>query len=375
MAWRFEWLRSWDEVWEPPHVARWRAMCEAPGAYATPFVHPDLIRGWLVAMGGPGAFAPFFLKARHSGWQEVFWLLVRPRTQRRKGLLRRLVPAGDGPGGPYFAYNDPLVVPAAAPDRVLADGFWWAFERELRAHQGTWFDSCAIHRLREESLGDTAGQPVAVGSTYVRLDAYSDFDAYAAARPRAMASQVARKLRRLQADGRCALHLHGPGEREAALAWLPTLAAGQRARYPGSELPQGFFENVVKAGYDSGLVRCSVLRIDGRPASWRIDYQLGGTLYLAACSFDEALAKHSPGQLHTWLLLKWHMENGGAVYDPLIGEQAYKYQWTDGAERRLQKLQFESRSPVTLVRRRATGGLGKVRRLGERAIAAVGRRG
>jgi CelD/BcsL family acetyltransferase involved in cellulose biosynthesis len=374
MAWRFDWLRSWDEVWEPQHVARWRATCEAPGAYATPFVHPDLIRGWLFAMGGPEAFAPYFLKARHSSGQEVYWLLVRPRSPWPHGLLRRLVPAGDGPGGPYFSYNDPLVMPAA-PDRVLAEGFWEAFERSLRAHQGKWFDSCAIHRLRPESLGDTAGHPVAVGSTYVRLDAYDDFEAYATARPRAMASQVRRKLRRLEADGRCALHLHGPGERDAALTWLPKLAAGQRARYPGSELPQGFFENVVKSGYDSGLVRCSVLRIDGQPASWRIDYLLGGALYLAACSFDEALARHSPGQLHTWLLLKWHVEHGGTAYDPLIGEQAYKYDWTDGSEHRLQKLQFESRSPVTLARRNAARGLGQVRRLGERAIAAVARRG
>jgi hypothetical protein len=216
---------------------------------------------------------------------------------------------------------------------------------------------------------------VAVGSTYVRLDAYADFEAYAAARPPAMASQVRRKLRRLEAEGRCTLHLHGPGERDATLAMLPILAAGQRTRYPGSELPVGFFESVVKSGYDSGVVFGSVLMIDGQPASWRIDYRLGGTLYLATCTFDETFARHSPGQLHTWLLLKWHMENGGTVYDPLIGAQAYKYDWTDGAEHRLQKLQFESRSPVTLARRNAARGLGQVRRLGQRAMATVARRG
>ena len=65
MAWSFDWLRSWDEVWDPRHVARWRAMCDEPGAHATPFVHPDLVRGWLAAMGGPATFDPFFLHARH----------------------------------------------------------------------------------------------------------------------------------------------------------------------------------------------------------------------------------------------------------------------------------------------------------------------
>ena len=133
--------------------------------------------------------------------------------------------------------------------------------------------------------------------------------------------------------------------------------------------------SLVTEGFDSGLVRCSVLRIDGAAASWRIDYLLGGTLYLAVCSFDEALSKHSPGQLHTWLILRWHMARGGTVYDTLIGDQAYKYDWTDGAEHRLQRVGFESRAPATLARRHAARGLGQVRRFGERAIAAVARRG
>ena len=167
------------------------------------------------------------------------------------------------------------------------------------------------------------GEPVAKGSTYVRLDAYADFDAYAAARPPALASQVERKLRRLEADGRGVFHMHGPGELEEVLAWLPDLEAGRLARYPESVLPPGYLRSIVSHGFESGLVRCSVFRIDGKAVSWRIDYRLGGTLYLAECSFDETYSKHSPGQIHTWAILRWHMARGGLVYDTLIGDQAY----------------------------------------------------
>ena len=69
------------------------------------------------------------------------------------------------------------------------------------------------------------------------------------------------------------------------------------------------------------------------------------------------------------------MAQGGVAYDQLIGDQAYKYDWTDGAEHRLRRLRFESRAPATVARRSAARGLGQVRRLGERAIAAVARRG
>ena len=35
------------------------------------------------------------------------------------------------------------------------------------------------------------------------------------------------------------------------------------------------------------------------------------------------------------------MARGGTAYDLLIGEQAYKYDWTDGAEHRLRRVRIE----------------------------------
>ena len=169
--------------------------------------------------------------------------------------------------------------------------------------------------------------------------------------------------------------MHGPGELEEVLAWLPDLEAGRLARYPESVLPPGYLRSIVSHGFESGLVRCSVFRIDGKAVSWRIDYRLGETLYLAECSFDETYSKHSPGQIHTWAILRWHMARGGLVYDTLIGDQAYKYNWTDGAEHRLQRVQIDSRAPATVLRRHAARTIGKVRGLGERAAAVAARRG
>jgi CelD/BcsL family acetyltransferase involved in cellulose biosynthesis len=371
MAWRFDWLRTWDEVWEPRHLARWRAACDDPTAHATPFMHPDLVRGWLATMGGPGGFAPFFLHATHGDGQEVLWLLVRPRD----GLLRRLLPAGDGTGGPHFAYSDPLVVPARSAAEVFAPGFWPAFERELRARAGSWFDSVALHRLRREVAGEAVGDPAPLGAPYVRLDAYPDFNAYMAARPSSLQKRIERKFRKAASEGRPELHIHGPDELDAVLAWLPDLEAAQSARYPETVLAPRLLASLVTEGIGSGLVRCSVFRLDGRAMSWRIDYLLGGTLHLGFCAIDEAQGRHSPGHLHTYACLERHMAQGGTAYDQLIGDQAYKYDWTDGAEHRLRRLRLESRAPATVARRSAARGLGQVRRLGERALAAVAGRG
>jgi len=132
LDWTFGWMRSWDEVLARDHLERWRSAAVQPGSHASPFMHPDMIRGWLAAVGGPGAWDPFLMAARHAGGQQVLWLLVRPRG-RHAGLVRRLLPPGEGLGGPHFAYNDPLVIPAASPDAVLAPGFWPAFDRLLEA--------------------------------------------------------------------------------------------------------------------------------------------------------------------------------------------------------------------------------------------------
>ena len=369
MTWSFAWLRSWDEVWATQHVADWQQLCERPDAYATPFMHPDLVAAWLEVIGQRTESDPFFLHAKHGDGQEVLWLLVRPRPTWQNGWARRLVPAGDGPGGPYFGYNDPLVVPELAPGRRssrLLVGLPSRARRTCRIvvrHLHLSSPSPRVSRLRS---------PVnpSRGSTYVRLDAYADFEAYAAARPATLASQVRRKLHRLQSDGRCEFHIYGTGERDAALASVHELEEGRLVRYPESVLPSGYLNTIVARGFDSGLVRCSVLKIDGRTASWRLDYRLGQTLYLAECTFDQAFARYSPGQLHSWLILQWHFAHGGRVYDALIGRQAYKYDWTDGAEHELQRIHFESRAPATVARRQLLRGLGRMRRLVGRARLA-----
>ena len=153
------------------------------------------------------------------------------------------------------------------------------------------------------------------------------------------------------------------GPAGAALAWLPDLEAAQAARYPETVLAPSLLTNLVGHGIDSGLVGCSVLRIDGEAASWRIDYRLGDTLYLGFCAIDLRHGQHSPGTLHTHAVLAWHAARGLGAYDLLIGSQGYKYDWTDGAEHALRRLQIDSGAAATVARRHSGRALRQVRRV------------
>lgn len=226
--------------------------------------------------------------------------------------------------------------------------------------------------MREGFAGCTTGTPLREGAPFVRLDAYPDFAAYMAARPNGLLRQIERKRRKLAAGEGYEFQEYRPEAVAAVLGWLPDLAAAQAARYPESRLAPGLLENIVRAGMPGGLVRGSVLRIGGRTASWRIDYDLAGTRFLAFCAIDGTFSRSSPGALHAYHVLEAHMARGGSRYDLLIGAQAYKYDWTDGEEQRLRRIEIASREPATFVRRQATRGLLHLQRaLGGVPVAGV----
>lgn len=370
MAWVFSWLRSWDEIWGPEHLGAWLSAARAPGG-TSPFMHPDLVRAWLATQGGEARLLPFFLVARRSDGARAWWLLVQPRTSPAAGLIRHLRPVGEGTGGPHFAYSDPILLPGVSG--ATASDFWPAALQEVSRHASSWFDVLTLPRMRESVVGQGSGLTLREGAPFVRLDVYPDFAAYMAARPNGLLHQIERKQRKLAAGEGYVFREYGSDEVADVLAWLPDLVAAQQARYPGSAIAPGLLENIVRAGMPGGLVRASVLRIGDRVASWRLDYDLAGTLYLAFCAINSAFGRASPGALHAYHALEAHMGRGGRRYDLLIGAQAYKYDWTDGEEQRLCRIEITGRNPATFVRRHAARGVKHLQRaFGGAFGAAVG---
>jgi Acetyltransferase (GNAT) domain len=359
MAWTLSWLQSWDAIWEPGHLARWQAAVAEPEAgagagvvHASPFMHPGVVRAWLESTGGPDAWAPFFLHARHADGQAVLWLLVRPRAQWRTGFVRRLVPAG----ADLFDYHDPVVIPVHAPGAVLAPGFWQALEVALRQHEGAWFDVCTLSRIRPACCSDGAFPTPGGSAPILRLDRYPGFDAYLASRRKTIAG-LNRKWAKHAAEG-LSFHAHHPSETEAVLGWLPDLEAARGARYPGSGLPPGYLARLVAAGHGQGLIRASTLTLDGRPISWDLSFYLNRVFYGYMRAFDAAFFRLSPGRLHSYRTIEWLYAEGAHTFDFLLGSEDYKSDWTDGEEITVRSRAIRSRALTTRSRQYARQGLG-----------------
>lgn len=358
-GWRFDWLRDWPAIWSAGNLGRWQAALGDAAAHATPFMHPDLVRGWLEASGGESAWQPYFLTATHADGQIVLWLLVRARSDWESGLLRLLEPVG----GTLFDYHDPIVVPAAPGDSVLAPGFWRALEAELRRHEGDWFDHCAFSRLRPACFGDGDFDRESGKGALVRLDPYPDFAAYMAAR-RGSINKLARKQRKLAASGESGLRVAAPDEVDLALSWLPALDAAYRARYPGGAVTADFLGAIVRHGLPAGVVHCSALELDGQAFSWHFGFTLGRTYYDYICGFDADYGRLSPGLMHVHELIRWLYEATEIrTYDFLLGAEGYKADWTDGEEVTVRSAALRSGAVATLGRRTARRGLSLARRL------------
>lgn len=351
MSWTFGWLRSWNSIWSGENLRRWNDALNDPGVHATPFMHPNVIRGWLAANGGESVYTPFFLHARHTSGQEVFWLLVRPHSTWRTGFMRVLHPVGCD----MFDYHDPIVTRPVSRESVFAADFWRAFETEMHRHAGLWFDRCALSRIRPSCFGDRTFAERGGTGALVRLDAYPDFATYMEAR-RGSINKLDRKLRKFASSGEFELRIYGAGDHDEIMAWMPDLITALQARYPNGEISPAFLRSLVKEALDSGILCCSSLKLDGKPFSWRIGFRLHDTYYDYVCGFDAEYGRLSPGLLHIHALIKSFYEHGNIrVYDFLLGAENYKADWTDGEEvlvcnTNLRSTAFAS-MPRTLVRR------------------------
>jgi CelD/BcsL family acetyltransferase involved in cellulose biosynthesis len=74
----------------------------------------------------------------------------------------------------------------------------------------------------------------------------------------------------------------------------------------------------------AAMMRAALLTVDGRPAAFSFDMEVGATCYAIANSYDPAFAKHSPGKLLYWRNLSAMLAREVATVDWGAGDSGYK---------------------------------------------------
>jgi CelD/BcsL family acetyltransferase involved in cellulose biosynthesis len=325
-GWTFEWRRSWDEVWEPSFVERWRTIFEA-SACAHVYHRPELVRQWAETVGAAIHAAPHVGVATSSTGATVVlpWVIVP--YGGRFAVRRTLEPAG----GAAFGYHNPLV----APESGAID--WCRFWSAVRLAIGGACDQALFRLVEPPFAGAPPMRRESEESPVLTLDGCASLDQVLARCSSSHRVDVKRQFRRAGERGDVALDVAGTGDARSARDTLRTqLLPAYRSRWSSRSIRNpllnqpdidAFLERIVTAGVPSGWGHFSVLRVGGTPIAWHLGFFDAGHMYWWLPTHDSAWSGYSPGKLLLATLVDHGCHRGWRDVRLLTGNHGYKAAW------------------------------------------------
>lgn len=316
-SWKFEWLTTWQDIWQPDSVTRWEAVldrADEPHVFAT----PSLVRAWWFASQHVYEMAPRFLFATHDGIT-VFIPLVLIKHGLKNAYLRTLTSVG------YveYDYHDPIACDLPADQWP---SFWASFRIEVNKRWGSEFDLVRLGGLR--SCPSIKGTKMTDRAPYFRIAGLSCAENFLAALGGSLRGDIRRQMRRLEQLGPVGFRVLQPNETNAALIWLPEILEQHSNKWPNSYKLPGFHEAIVREALPRGHLHISEVRVADVVVSRHIGFFYRGRFYWYMPVYDFAYQNYSPGKIHLYFCALDAISRGGEVIDLLRGEEDYKSQWT-----------------------------------------------
>jgi CelD/BcsL family acetyltransferase involved in cellulose biosynthesis len=332
-GWRFEWKRSWPDVWAPDFVDRWNRLRRAsPTAHV--YQNPAVVRAWAETCGASVRAEPLVGMAVGPGGVEVLVPWTVHRVRGRVAARRQLAYAGDD----LFGYHDPL----AAGDAVDATD-WSDFWQSARAAVSDLHDQ-AIFRAVGARLAPAGAEPSGDKSSVLHFSGAAGFDRLFESCSASHRGDVRRCRRRLAERGEVSLWVAGRDEGEQALAdWKTGGAPAYRDLWtrrnrrnttwrPGLD---DLLARLLTQGLAEGWGHYTVLRVDGESIAWHVGLADSGRLYWWIPAHRYECQSFSPGKLLLAAVIEHLMKQGWRELHFLAGEHAYKLAWhPDGCDLR-----------------------------------------
>lgn len=315
----------------------WRAFEQR--ADCTVFQTFDWLATWQRHVGARSGVRPAIVVGRAGG--DVLFIL--PLATRKIGFAREL----DWLGSDLCDYNAPLLAPqfssklGGRPFREV----WRHMVETLQGRPGLRYDLVRLEKM-PAMVGAQPNPMLALGVTANASGAYSTplaetWDAfYRAKRSSATRRRDRTKLRRLAELG--ALELVHPRDDKEILAALDTLIAQKS----GALLQMGAGNLFARPGYlefyralatdprTKPLVHISHLNCGPDVAAANLGLIFRGTYYHLLASYGAGeLSRFGPGAAHLHDLLRYAIDRKLAIFDFTIGDESYKRDWCDGAQK------------------------------------------
>lgn len=315
----------------------WRAF-EA-GADCTPFQMFAWHRAWQDNVGAPRGVKPAIVVVRHRGRLA----LLLPLAAERTPLGRRLV----WHGAELCDYNGPLLAPDF--DEMVRPGefaaLWRAVVTLISDNRNLRCDFVVLERMAER-IGRQRNPFLALGVTVNPTGAHhmtmrgSWQQFYREKRSSATRRHDRSKRKRLAEYGEIRfLSAETPCETRAT---LETLFAQKQASFAARGVPdflarpgvREFFKAVACDPSLRGTVHVSRLAVGESTTAANLGFVFRGRYYHVLASYQAGdIARFGPGTAHLHDLMDYALGRGCSEFDFTIGDETYKRDWCDVAER------------------------------------------
>jgi len=175
--------------------------------------------------------------------------------------------------------------------------------------------------------------PLSEEVPYVAIE--GTWDEYDAGLRRKFRSEIRRRRRRLEEEGRLTLEvlvgrerldeLLEEGFRVEGSGWKGDYGTSINAR-PGL---RRFYTEVARWAAERGLLRLAFLRLDGRALAFDYCLEYDNTHYLLKTGYDPAYGNFGPGMILRYMMIERSFSEGISIYDFCGENWAWKGEWTD----------------------------------------------
>lgn len=322
--WRFEWRRSWDDVWTPAFLAQWHDIIARASA-VIPYHRPGLVRAWSETVGAAVGARPMIGLANDQCGTTVLLPWVIESGRGRLLTRRRLVPAGAG----VFGYGRPLVASSQEPDWR---SFWPALTKDVSREA----DLIEVPLLETPLAAGAWSMAPGDPSPIVDLTAARSLDDVLARCSPNHRTDIRRRFRRLGEAGVVEFTLVAPDRRHAAVDALkrdvlpayeqqwPVSTGAALLAWPAM---REFLVRVIADGLPQGWAQFAVLSLDGRPLAWHLGFVEARDWYWWMPTYDPAQAQFSPGKVLLARLIEAAVTARVERLHLQAGAQPYKMAW------------------------------------------------
>jgi CelD/BcsL family acetyltransferase involved in cellulose biosynthesis len=210
--------------------------------------------------------------------------------------------------------------------------------------------SVSVVRATASTLGYRVTSSSMQGSPYVTISE-TTWEAYEKGLDRKLRSELRRRRRRLEEEGRLTLEVfdgkerleelleegfrvEGSGWKDAAGTSIDTRQAARR-----------FYTEIGRWAAKRGWLRLAFLQLDGRTLAFDYCLEYNKVHYLIKTGYDPSYRSFAPGMIIRYLMINRAFSEGLALYDFLGVDAPWKRQWTNA----FKELQFlRMFAPTTL---------------------------